>query len=104
MEAKPLNSQSYENMGYNYKLLPCHLARLDDVMIDFRLAVFRTVAECRNITQAARKLHLSQPAVTKHIQRSEEELQVPLFLRSATGMILTPAGVVFLEHVQQVAA
>jgi DNA-binding transcriptional LysR family regulator len=72
--------------------------------MDFRLHVFRTVAECRNITQAARKLHLSQPAVTKHIQRIEEDLQVPLFLRSASGMILTPAGVVYLEHAQQVAA
>ncbi|HWB83805.1 MAG TPA: LysR family transcriptional regulator [Bryobacteraceae bacterium] len=58
----------------------------------FRLAVFRTVAECLSFTQAAERLHLSQPAVTSHIKVIEEELAVRLFERSSGGIRLTPAG------------
>lgn len=72
-------------------------------MLDYRLHVFRTVAELQSITKAARVLHLSQPAVTKHIQLLEEELRVPLFVRSARGMILNESGLVYLQHVQQIA-
>lgn len=72
-------------------------------MLDYRLHVFRVVAQLQSITKAARFLHLSQPAVTKHIQLLEDELHVPLFTRSAQGMILTQAGVVYLQHVHQVA-
>jgi DNA-binding transcriptional LysR family regulator len=72
-------------------------------MMDYRLQVFRCVAECESITKAAHKLHLSQPAVTKHIQLLEEGLGVPLFVRSAKGMLLTEGGLVYLEHVQQIA-
>lgn len=72
-------------------------------MMNYRLQVFRKVAELQSMTQAARRLHLSQPAVTKHIQLLEAELRVPLFTRSAAGMILTQAGIVYLQHVQQVA-
>lgn len=72
-------------------------------MMNYRLQVFRRVAELQSITRAARALHLSQPAVTKHIQLLEEKLRVPLFLRSAKGMILNESGVVYLQHVQQIA-
>lgn len=72
-------------------------------MMNYRLEVFRRVAELQSITKAAGKLHLSQPAVTKHIQVLEERLGVPLFTRSANGMILTEAGVIYLRHVQQIA-
>jgi DNA-binding transcriptional LysR family regulator len=70
-------------------------------MMDYRLQVFRTVAELQNITKAARALHLSQPAVTKHIQLLEEKLRVPLFVRTARGMVLNESGVIYLQHVQQ---
>src|SRR5215469_4083051 len=72
-------------------------------MMDYRLHVFRTVAELQNITKAARVLHLSQPAVTKHIQLLEETLRVPLFVRTARGMVLNESGVIYLQHVQQIA-
>jgi DNA-binding transcriptional LysR family regulator len=72
-------------------------------MMDYRLHVFRKVAELQSTTRAARVLHLSQPAVTKHIQLLEEELQVPLFVRTGRGMVLNESGIVFLQHVQQVA-
>jgi len=55
-------------------------------MLDYRLQVFREVAELQSVTKAARKLHLSQPAVTKHIQLLEALLGVPLFMSSHRGM------------------
>jgi len=70
-------------------------------MIEYRLHVFRRVAELRSLTKAAKILHLSQPAVTKHIKLLEEELRLPLFIRSSSGVVLTDAGSVFLRHVQQ---
>lgn len=69
--------------------------------MDYRLHVFRQVAELRNLTKAAKILHLSQPAVTKHIRLLEEELQLPLFIRSSSGVELTDAGMIFLRHVQE---
>ena len=72
-------------------------------MMNYRLQVFRQVAELQSITKAARMLHLSQPAVTKHIQLLEENLRVPLFVRSAKGMILNESGIIYLQHVQQIA-
>jgi len=70
-------------------------------MIEYRLHVFRHVAELRSLTKASKALHLSQPAVTKHIKLLEEELQLPLFIRSSSGVVLTDAGAVFLQHVQK---
>ena len=69
-------------------------------MIDYRLHVFRQVAEMRSLTRAAKALYLSQPAVTKHIKLLEDELRLPLFVRSSSGVTLTDAGAVFLQHVQ----
>lgn len=69
-------------------------------MIEYRLHVFRQVAELRSLTKASRVLHLSQPAVTKHIKLLEEELRLPLFVRSSHGVALTDAGTIFLKHVQ----
>ncbi|HTV41313.1 MAG TPA: LysR substrate-binding domain-containing protein [Candidatus Sulfotelmatobacter sp.] len=69
-------------------------------MMDYRLHVFRQVAELRSLTRASKALRLSQPAVTKHIKLLEEELRLPLFVRSSHGVELTDAGTVFLKHVQ----
>jgi DNA-binding transcriptional ArsR family regulator len=69
-------------------------------MIDYRLHVFRQVAEVRSLTKASKVLHLSQPAVSKHIKLLEEELRVPLFVRSSSGVVLTDAGTIFLKHVR----
>ena len=71
--------------------------------MNYRLQVFRQVAELQSITKAAHKLHLSQPAVTKHIQLLEAQLRVPLFVRSGKGMMLNDSGIIYLQHVQQIA-
>jgi DNA-binding transcriptional LysR family regulator len=56
------------------------------------LRVFETVAREGNITSAASRLGLTQPAVTRSLQKLEKELEVDLFIRSRKGVILTRAG------------
>lgn len=72
-------------------------------MQDFRLKVFRTVAEKLNFTAAAEALFLTQPAVTLQIKTLEEELGVKLFDRSGGKVRLTEAGTVLLEYAEQIA-
>ena len=61
-------------------------------MLDYRLRVFSAVAESLNLTRASQVLHISQPAVTQHIKLLEEHYGTALFVRSASGVTLTPAG------------
>ncbi|BAS26403.1 LysR family transcriptional regulator [Limnochorda pilosa] len=56
------------------------------------LTTFRTVAEAGNFTRAAERLHLTQPAVSGHVQALEADLGVPLFDRSGRTIRLTQAG------------
>jgi LysR family nitrogen assimilation transcriptional regulator len=61
------------------------------------LAYFVRVAELGSITRAAAHLHLAQPALTRHVQRLEEELGVTLFTRANRGVRLTEAGQKLLD-------
>ncbi|MEV6756559.1 LysR family transcriptional regulator [Streptomyces sp. NPDC051214] len=61
--------------------------------VDTRLLrYFAAVAEEGSLTGAAQRLFVSQPALTKQIRRLEDDLGVPLFARSRSGMALTEAG------------
>jgi DNA-binding transcriptional LysR family regulator len=62
------------------------------------LRYFVAVAEAENVTRAAEKLHVAQPAVSRQIRDLEEELGLALFERSAKSLRLTEAGRVFLEE------
>lgn len=57
-----------------------------------RLNTFVVAADTLNFTQAARRLHLSQSAVSQQIRELEEELDVTLFERRGRGLALTPAA------------
>src|SRR5713101_347895 len=61
------------------------------------LAYFVRIAELGSITRAASHLRLAQPALTRHVQRLEEELGVALFTRANRGVRLTEAGQLLLE-------
>ena len=61
-------------------------------MTDKELLYIKTVAEERNITRAADKLHIAQPSLTQTLQRIENRLECSLFLRRKDGVTLTEAG------------
>src|SRR5262249_39792874 len=60
------------------------------------LRYFVAVADQGQLTLAAKKLHLAQPALSQAISSLEGELGVHLFKRHARGVTLTSAGEVFL--------
>ena len=60
---------------------------------------FLAVAQEGHMGRAAARLHLSQPPLTRSIQALEEELGVPLFIRTPKGMTLTEAGQTLLQEV-----
>ena len=70
----------------------------------YQLRSFVAVAELGHLTRAADRLHISQPAVSAHIKALEEELELDLFERRPTGMLLTPAGRRLLLEAQKLLA
>jgi len=62
------------------------------------LRYFVAVAEELNVRQAATRLHLSQPPLSRQIHDLEEEVGTNLFVRSQSGMRLTEAGRTFLKE------
>jgi LysR family transcriptional activator of glutamate synthase operon len=62
-----------------------------------QLESFRAVVREGSFTAAAKKMHMTQPAVSLHIKALEEELGARLLERDARGVRLTPAGTALLE-------
>ncbi len=69
---------------------------------NFRLVVFRAVAEQRSFRKAADELYLTQPAVSLQIKALEQDLGVQLFDRSGSSPRLTRAGTVLLDYALRV--
>lgn len=63
--------------------------------------IFNTAARTQNISAAAKELYISQPAVSKAINKLEQSLNVKLFTRSSRGVRLTEEGTLFYEHTSQ---
>ncbi len=68
------------------------------------LRYFLTVCEEKNITAAARKLELAQPALSRIIRELEQEAGLPLLVREAGGVYLTQAGEIYARSARQVLA
>jgi LysR family hca operon transcriptional activator len=67
------------------------------------LRYFVAVAEAGSLTVAAeRKLHTSQPSLSRQIRDLEDEVGAQLLRRTARGIELTPAGQAFLDHARSV--
>lgn len=66
------------------------------------LNYFVTVAQEGNMTRAAKKLLISQPALSRQISDLEAELGVKLFSRKSRRLALTPAGQYLLEQAQEI--
>lgn len=66
------------------------------------LRYFIAAAEEENVSRAALKLHVSQPAISRQIHDLEDEIGFPLFERGAKSLKLTEAGKVFLAEAKSV--
>src|SRR5438132_1256107 len=66
------------------------------------LHYFVRIAELGSITRASAHLHVAQPALTRHVQRLEEELDITLFTRANRGVRLTEGGQKLLESAQRI--
>lgn len=62
--------------------------------------IFVVVANELNITKASEKLHISQPAVTKHIKNLEGIIGTTLFKRSNKGLVLTEEETALYEELK----
>ncbi|MDR3741697.1 MAG: selenium metabolism-associated LysR family transcriptional regulator [Terracidiphilus sp.] len=71
---------------------------------NFRLVVFRAVAEHLNFRRAAEELYLTQPAVSLQVKALEEELGEQLFDRTGAKVALTAAGKRLLGYARRAAA
>lgn len=60
------------------------------------------VAECGNMTKAARELFISQPSLTNAIKELEKEMNVMIFQRTNKGVIISKEGEIFLGYARQV--
>lgn len=73
--------------------------------MDFRqLRYFVAVAEELNFSRAARKVHLSQPPLSRQVARLEQQLDVQLLHRTTHEVSLTKAGEAFLAEARQLLA
>lgn len=68
------------------------------------LRYFVAVAEERNFTRAAQRLHIAQPPLSRQIQQLEETLGVQLFERASRPLKLTETGKFFYSHAVQLLA
>ena len=59
------------------------------------------LAKHQNISQAAKELYISQPALTKFIMRQEEELGIPVFEKKGYRLFLTDAGKEYLRYAEE---
>jgi DNA-binding transcriptional LysR family regulator len=69
-----------------------------------QMRYFLTLAEERNFTRAAERLHMAQPPLTRQIRALEDELGAELFVRTVKGVTLTEAGLALMDEVPNLLA
>jgi DNA-binding transcriptional LysR family regulator len=62
------------------------------------LKKFKVIIETKNVTKAAERLYISQPALTQAIQKLERLLKVKLLIRNKDGVKPTPAGRIVYDY------
>jgi DNA-binding transcriptional LysR family regulator len=79
------------------------MQQTDGMELD-QVEAFVAIVGQGGFTQAATRLHLSQPAISRRVQLLEQELGAPLFERLPRGVTLTDAGHAFLPHAEAMLA
>ena len=70
------------------------------MILQTSLLRYLEVAQSGSIRAAAERLFVTPSALSRELQKLEEDLGVTLFERRARGMVLTAAGKVYLNHVR----
>jgi len=60
------------------------------------------IAQEKNFSRAAEKLHIAQPSLSQQLSKLEQELNVMLFRRTTNSVELTEAGEVFVDKAQHI--
>jgi DNA-binding transcriptional LysR family regulator len=66
------------------------------------LRYFVAVAEAESFSGAARRLGLSQPAISQQMRQFEAYVGISLFRRCGKRTLLTPAGLIFLKRAGEI--
>ena len=69
--------------------------------MDKKIEYILAAADCGSISKAAEILYVTQPSLSRFISKTEEELGLKLFQRSADGIRLTPAGEVYVRYARE---
>jgi DNA-binding transcriptional LysR family regulator len=77
------------------------IANQASIVDQVQLAYFRAVARSQNVTRAAHELGITQPALSRSLDRLGAELGVPLFERAGRGIRLSRYGEAFLPHAER---
>lgn len=66
-----------------------------------QIQAFLEVARCQNISEAAKRLYITQPALGRQLTAIERELNMQLMIRNNRGVRLTPAGIALQEELEK---
>lgn len=67
-----------------------------------QLRAFVSISEAKTFTAGARLVHVTQAAISMQIRQLEEEVGVPLFIRTPRRVILTEAGELLIERARKI--
>ncbi|WP_343551959.1 LysR family transcriptional regulator [Pantoea sp.] len=70
-------------------------------MLSSEIRYFLAVANTGSLSAASEQLFVAVSAISRQIQRLEQQVGVPLFERHARGMVLNEAGEIFAQHVRK---
>lgn len=68
----------------------------------YQLKQLTAIYRCKTLSKAAEELHLSQPALSRSMQKLEEELQVPLFIRQKNKIEFNENGELAVSHAEKI--
>ena len=67
------------------------------IQFDYMMAIL----SCGNFSKAAKQLGISQPALSTHIKKIEEQLGITIFDRTVKPLKLTEEGEIYLNYVRR---
>jgi LysR family transcriptional activator of glutamate synthase operon len=92
------------SLGFQKRILNMHPMRFSYLISGMnldQLRAFVALAERGQVTEAARRLGLSQPTLSRQVQALEDELAVKLFVRTPRGVALTDSGQRFVPRARE---